>query len=156
MRREEITDELKNASFEYFYWFSRFEFALKENGFLKSIESGVKAEPDWEAFKERFADNYALSREANKLLKLHPKRQVVNNNQELDWKPVGIDHCNNELCKIVTMLNTVRNNLFHGGKHGDTDVDNKERNLQLLNASKQVLDQLAEFAGFDADYTRCY
>ena len=54
------------------------------------------------------------------------------------------------------MLNTVRNNLFHGGKHGDMDMDNIERNIQLLYVSKLVLDQLAEFAGFDADYTRYY
>ena len=156
MRREEITKELENASFEYFYWFSRFEFALKENGFLKSTEAGANAEPYWEGFKERYAGDYTLSRDANKLLELHPKRQIVNDNQELDWRPVGIDHCNNELCKIVTMLNTVRNNLFHGGKHGDMDMDNIERNLQLLYVSKLVLDQLAEFAGFDADYTRYY
>lgn len=156
MRREEITTELENASFGYFYWFSRFEFALKENGFLKSTEEGANAEPCWEGFKERYADDYTLSQDANKLLELHPKRQIVNGNQELDWRPVGIDHCNNELCKIVTMLNTVRNNLFHGGKHGDMDMDNIERNIQLLYVSKLVLDQLAEFAGFDADYTRYY
>lgn len=156
MRREEITEDLEIASFEYFYWFSRFEFALKENKYLKSMEPGAKAEPSWEAFKGRYRANYIPSNEATRLIELHPKRQFVNAHHELDWKPVGLGHCNNDLCKIVTLLNTVRNNLFHGGKHGDTDVDNKERNLELLKISKVVLDQLAAHANVYEDYTRYY
>ncbi len=156
MRRKEIPKELESASFEYFYWFSRFEFALKENKFLKNKVSGAKAEPSWEAFVEKYKAEYIPSNEAKRLISLHPKRQFVTENEELDWKPVGIDHCNNDLCKIVTMLNTIRNNLFHGGKHGDTDVDSRERNLDLLQISKAVLDQLADISGLDTDYTRYY
>lgn len=48
MRREEIDIELKDATFEYFFWFSRFEFALKENRYLKDHAQGAKAEPSWE------------------------------------------------------------------------------------------------------------
>ena len=54
------------------------------------------------------------------------------------------------------MLSTVRNNLFHGGKHGDADVDNQKRNLELLELSKVVLDQLAQMANFEGDYKRYY
>lgn len=54
------------------------------------------------------------------------------------------------------MLRTVRNNLFHGGKHGDEDLDSKERNVELLRCSKVVLDQLADEAGFAGDYKRFY
>lgn len=156
MRINEISNDLKLASFEYFYWFSRFEFALKENDFLKSTDIGAKAEPNWFLFKEQYKDNYVMSYDASKLIELHPKRQVVTGNGELGWKSVGISHCDNELCKVITMLNTVRNNLFHGGKHGDVDVDNTERNIELLHVSKKVLDQLVSLAGFDADYTRYY
>lgn len=156
MRREDISSDLESASFEYFYWFSRFEFALKENRFLKNTESGAKAEPSWELFKETYKGDYTLSNEANRLIELHPKRQFVTANQEPDWKPVSLKHCNNDLCKIVTMLNTVRNNLFHGGKHGDVDMDSKDRNLELLQVSKAVIDQLVALAGFEADYIRYY
>lgn len=45
MRYDELSEELKSVSFEFFYWFSRFEFVLKENGFLKSEAPGAKAEP---------------------------------------------------------------------------------------------------------------
>lgn len=54
------------------------------------------------------------------------------------------------------MLKTVRNNLFHGGKQGDNDIDSKERNLKLLSLGKVVLDQLARLARFDDDYERSY
>lgn len=54
------------------------------------------------------------------------------------------------------MLNTVRNNLFHGGKHGDIDVDNKKRNKELLTIGKVILKQLAELSGIEHDYMRHY
>ncbi len=54
------------------------------------------------------------------------------------------------------MLTTVRNNLFHGGKQGDIAIDDKSRNLQLLRAGKIVLDDLAQLAQFEADYSRYY
>jgi len=31
MRKEDIESDLKNFAFDFFYWFSRFEFSLKEN-----------------------------------------------------------------------------------------------------------------------------
>ncbi len=156
MRREEVDNDLKEASFEYFYWFSRFEFALKENKYLKDKKAGAKAEPNWEEFREKFKNSYTPSEEAKRLIQLHPKRQLVTEHEELEWKPVGVSHCNNDLCKVITMLNAVRNNLFHGGKHGDVDVDSKTRNMELLTIGKVVLDQLAELAGFKHDYTRYY
>lgn len=156
MRHDEISEELKKASFEFFYWFSRFEFVLKENGFLKSEELGDSAAPSWEKFRDRYKKEYEATDEAISLISLHPKKQVVSKGKQLDWKPVGIEHCNTDLCKVVAMLTTVRNNLFHGGKHGDLDVDDQNRNMLLLTLGKQVLDQLASIFCFENDYTRYY
>jgi len=156
MRRDEIDTQLKDASFEFFYWFSRFEFALKENNCMKDLEPGAKAEPSWEVFQEKHGGDYIASPDACRLVEFHPKRQYVSGHGEPEWKPVGISHCAGELCRVVTMLRTVRNNLFHGGKHGDIDVDSKDRNVELLRCGKIVLDQLAEMAGFDNDYKRYY
>ncbi len=156
MRREAIDHELKDLSFELFYWFSRFEFALKENRYLKSEENGSKAEPDWGKFVEDNHGNYQLTDVANRLIELHPKRQIVGENKDLIWKKVGIEDCKSNLCIVVRMLKTIRNNLFHGGKHGDSDMDSKKRNCELLRVGKMVLDQLAAHAGIEADYTRYY
>ncbi|WP_394179574.1 hypothetical protein [Marinomonas posidonica] len=156
MKYDELSEDLKNASFYFFYCFSRFEFVLKENGFLKSEESGKNAEPSWEKFINMHNETYKISDEATLLINLHPKRQIVLENKQLNWKPVGIGHCRNDLCKVVTMLRTIRNNLFHGGKHGDKEVDCQSRNMLLLCEGKKVLDQLAEQFGFDGDYKRIY
>jgi hypothetical protein len=156
MQREEIDDELKNVSFDYFYWYSRFEFALKEHHFLKNEQAGANAEVNWKKFQESYGDGYSVSSEANRLIKLHPKRQIISEQGGLDWRPVGIAHCKDDLCKVIVMLAAVRNNLFHGGKHGDADVDSRERNLELLKLGKLVLDQLAQMANFEGDYKRYY
>ena len=142
MHIDEIDEKMRNCSFEYFYWFSRFEFALKERGYLKDKNPGAKAEPDWDDFVKKHKDKYHSSAEAIDLIKLHPKRQKVAEAEKLEWEPVGISHCNNDLCKIVAMIKTVRNNLFHGGKHGDKDVDDLQRNTKLLSLCKKMLDQL--------------
>jgi hypothetical protein len=54
------------------------------------------------------------------------------------------------------MLSTVRNNLFHGGKHGDESFDDLDRNLVLLTIGVTVLNQLAEQTDLRNDYTRYY
>lgn len=97
MRREDIDAELKNLSFEYFYWFSRYEFALKENGYLKNETENSKAEPGWETYLTDFCDRYSLTDNAKRLIKLHPKRQIVVANKNLDWRKVGIDDCKQNL-----------------------------------------------------------
>lgn len=158
MERDKIDSELKDTSFDYFYWHSRFEFALKENKYLKKHQRGAKAEPSWEKFQEKHKAEYVVSNEASQLIELHPKRQIISEQGGLDWRPVGVSHCkdNDDLCRVIAMLNAVRNNLFHGGKHGDVDVDSRERNLKLLKLSKIVLDQLARLADFESDYKRYY
>ena len=156
MQKEDIDDQLKDAAFDYFYWYSRFEFALKENKYLKDHGAKAKAEASWNEFEEKHSTKYQTSSEARELIKLHPKRQIVSEDEGLTWIPVGVSHCKNDLCRVIAMLNTVRNNLFHGGKHGDAEVDDKNRNLQLLRVGKLVLDQLAKLADFESDYKRYY
>lgn len=156
MRYDDISENLKDTSFDFFYWYSRFEFVLKEHGFLKFEEAGARAEPSWEKFREKFKNQYVVTQAGSKLLELHPKRQIVGTGRRLDWKPTGIDHCNTDLCRVIAMLSTIRNNLFHGGKSGDIEVDDIKRNVLLLTNGKVVLDELAKQFGYEDDYLRCY
>ena len=50
MRRSDISKNLSDCAFDFFFWFSRFEFALKESGYLKSRERGATAEPGCDKF----------------------------------------------------------------------------------------------------------
>jgi hypothetical protein len=156
MRKEDVPSNLSVLAFDFFYWFSRFEFALKENRYLKSHTQGENAEPGWEEFVSKWHSQYASSAEAKCLLALPPERQIVLANDNLDWKPVSLDDCKSDLAKIVRLVKTVRNNLFHGGKHGGKGWDNPKRTEKLLTASKIILDQLAELASIEADYTQYY
>ena len=156
MRRDDIKEELKNLTFDFFYWFSRFEFALKENQLLKRTEVGNNAEPGWDSFVERYSNDFVHTGESSNLLVLNPLRQKVAEHSQLEWKQVGLEDCNSELCKVVRLLKTVRNNLFHGGKHGAEGWDEPERSKELLTVGKEILDQLAKLADFEADYTQYY
>ncbi len=156
MRKEDVTANLSDLAFKFFYWFSRFEFALKENGYLKSHVPGENAEPGWNEFVDKWQLRYATSSEAKFLLESPPERQIVLAGDTLDWKPVGLGDCKSDLAKIVRLVSTVRNNLFHGGKHGGADWDEPNRTEELLLTSKVVLDQLADLASINADYTQYY
>lgn len=156
MSKPEISDELSQLAFEFFYWFSRFEFCLKENGFLKSEKAGDRAEPGWNGFITAYAPHYAPCELVGELLKAPPDRQVVGANKSLDWKPLKFDGCKSELEKVVLAVKTVRNNLFHGGKHGAAGWDDPQRTQSLITLSRCVLENLVELAGFREDYERRY
>lgn len=90
MRREEINPDVSALAFNFFYWFSRFEYALKESEFLKSHVAGEKAEPGWNEFIAKWEGNYAPSEQASNLLKANPETQVVAEGGQLTWKSVGL------------------------------------------------------------------
>lgn len=156
MRHEDIDKNLSNLAFDFFYWFSRFEFSLKENGYLKNHIAGTTAEPGWDEFVKKWENQYPSSPEAEYLLYAPPERQIIGTCAELDWEPVGLQDCKSDLEKVVRLLKTVRNNLFHGGKHGSAGWDDPDRTHKLLNASKSILDQLARLSNLEADYTQYY
>lgn len=156
MRKNDVDEKLSALAFDFFYWFSRFEFALKENGYLKSRTVGAKAEAGWNAFVDELHAQYTVSIEASALLAEPPEQQVVLLNNVLCWKAVGLDKCESELAKVVLLLKTVRNNLFHGGKHGGAGWDDPSRTIFLLSSGIAVLNQLAQLGSFDADYTQYY
>lgn len=156
MRRESVAADLSSLAFDFFSWFSRFEFSLKENSYLQNGNVGERAEPGWDAFVEKWHAEYTPTVEAKILLAAKLQRQIVGPNQELRWKPVGLEDCRSELAKVVRLLKTVRNNLFHGGKHGGAGWDDPKRTELLLSSSKAVLDQLAALASLEADYTQYY
>lgn len=155
MRHESIPDDLKRLAFDFFYWFSRFEFALKEARFLKSKVVGAKAEADWDNFIAKFRDEYLPSPAAKALIDAKPQRQIVGA-AELEFRDVGFNPGVSDLERVVRLAQTVRNNLFHGGKHGSDYWDEPGRMRMLLSTTIKVLDDLAGLAGLQGDYERCY
>jgi len=131
--------------FQFFAFFSRFEYSLKRSGFLKP---GERAEVNWDAYantlRGRFAEmeNHTFREAIDFLRRESPKTQVVDQG-ELSWRDTvqGTGECHERY--ILRLVQTVRNNLFHGGKYPlplgpVTDV---ARNRHLLQASIAVLSE---------------
>ena len=155
IHRDNIEEEMKNLAFEFFYWFSRFEFALKENGLVRRGPRGV-AQPNWDAFIEGCEGSYVLCEAAQELLRNPPDVQKERNGDEWEWAPLTLELDQSELSKVVLVVKTVRNNLFHGGKHSAAGWDDPDRVRFLLNHGTEVLHSFARLAGYEADYERRY
>jgi hypothetical protein len=156
MRREEISRQTSLIAFDFFFWFSRFEYALKDNGYLRTDTPGAAAEPGWEKFTVEWETRYTLSGSAGHLLAAPPQLQIVGEGGNLSWRPVRLTDCKTDLAKVVRLVKTIRNNLFHGGKHGSDDWDNAMRTEALLVSGKRILDERAVLARLEADFRRIY
>lgn len=155
MRHDDVPDDLKRLAFDFFYWFSRIEFALKEARYLKSTEEGAMAEVSWNRFIEKHRDAYHLTPAGQALIDAKPQRQIVGDG-ELAFRDVGFNAGATDLERVVRLANTVRNNLFHGGKHGSDYWDEPDRMRDLLTTTIKAIDDLAAQVGLQGDYERYY
>lgn len=153
MIKTDITPAFEHSAFEFLYAFARFEFCMKEAGYLKSDKPGKKAEPNWDKFVRSNRTRYSLSADALALLNAAPQQQISTGHGKLAWREIEFDENEYELQAVAILLRVARNNVFHGGKHGATGWDDVNRTLQILTHGKNVLDELAEFGRFN-EYTR--
>ena len=108
-----------------FSFMARFEFALKESGYVAG-EEGKRVSPGWDKFeadvmKTNVFELLRASGAAATLLHSPPRRQI-RCGDGLKWgDPLQIGNAR-ELCVAVRQ---VRNNLFHGGKSGADPRDNE-------------------------------
>ena len=155
MRRNDIDQDTRNLAFDFFYWFSRFEFALKEKRFLKNEAIGARADPSWDKFVKAYRAAYVVSPAAEVLLAEKPRRQIVGD-PDHDFEDLLFSPNTADLDKVVAYARMVRNNLFHGGKHGHDQWDDVARMRRLLKLTITVLAELAALGYFGGDYDRYY
>ncbi|MCC7382239.1 MAG: hypothetical protein IT384_10440 [Deltaproteobacteria bacterium] len=135
----------RDVVFEFFVFFSRFEYALKRRGFFDGDEKGVAA--NWDQFansvrgKFRDLDQTAFVA-ACSYLKMHPPKKQVLHQRALSWKETQPGTGESDEAFITRCVRTVRNNLFHGGKYPvpDGPVSEVARDHQLLQHCVAVLD----------------
>ena len=152
LKQEDITESIERHAFEFFFRFSRFEFALKEKGYLTNTAPGSRAAPNWGSFAQDWAVRYTISKQATALIDARPKCQVVGPGESLVWQDVDLSTLPTELEKVIRLLLVIRNNLFHGGKYGADGWDDPARTEYLLTLGVSVLDQMADQAGFHDEY----
>ncbi len=155
MRHDAIPNEIHGIAYDFFFWFSRFEYALKEARILKDDTIGRPAEPGWTKFIASFEQAYKICDAGKGLIAANPKRQIVAE-FGLEFCDVGFKPGASDLERVVRLAQTVRNNLFHGGKHGSAYWDDPESTRRLLATTIAVLHDLAEQAGFNSDYLSEY
>ena len=155
MRHDEIPDDLRTVVYDFFFWFSRLEYALKEARILKDPKPGASAEPGWTRFINERKDSYQIGPAGNALIAANPQRQIVTA-ADLDFRDVGFNPGASDLERVVRLAQTVRNNLFHGGKHGSAYWNDADRMRLLLETTIAVLDDLADQMGLTSDYRSEY
>ena len=156
MRQGEVPDDLRELVFSFLHKFSRFEFALKDAGKWRKGPGGA-ALPNWDRFVADHEATYQLTASAIALLAANPKKQVVSDDEHsLEFRGLTFDENVSDLAKVSRLARTVRNNLFHGGKHDAEGWDNPARIHELLPLTSAVLDEFADLAGIGGDYEGAY
>jgi len=131
----------RDLVFDFFWRFSAFECALKRTGFL-SANPHVAA--DWRSFAKAIqgkfstVEHFAFREAVDKLMRLSPKRQILENGK-LDWEKIERKPGQSDEEFTVVLLKTVRNNLFHGGKYPGIHIDEIARDRDILAAASIIL-----------------
>jgi len=155
MRYDKIRDDLRPLVYDFFFWFSHFEYALKEARFLKNPEPEANAEPGWTRFINEHKGKYQIGVAGKALILANPQRQIVTA-ADLDFRDVRFHPDASDLERVVRLAQAVRNNLFHGGKHGSAYWKDGDRMRLLLETTIAVLDDLAYRMDLISDYRSEY
>lgn len=122
--------------------FARMEYALKTGGFAVGNES--KVDPNWDLFANTVNDDFLAIADAevaaarDYLLQHPPKKQVLKNGQ-LTFADQVIDAKQRPTQQVLLTVRTIRNNLFHGGKHMPDGEREQGRNERLVRSALCVL-----------------
>ncbi len=135
--------DIKELVYQFVFAFSRLEYSLKEAGFIRRGPRS-SALPDWHGFVQRWENNFDGEDNVGELLALAPKRQCVDQDGGTYWLEEGNEIDRSALSSVCLALRTVRNNLFHGGKHGDGNWDDAGRVAALLASAIEVVSALKE------------
>jgi hypothetical protein len=141
----------RNVVFDFFWQFSVFEFALKHGGFVRSRNNNSYAEADWKTFGNTIDEKFtrALStspdfgRAVLKIRSLSPRREMYTRGR-LHWEHIDPLPNESQTAFTLTLLKTVRNNLFHGGKYPNGRTFDTARNRELLHISLTILNKCYE------------
>ena len=134
---------------EFFVVFARFEFALKEAGYV----SGARgySEPDWRRFGREVAAAFqpptAEESAAFDVPTTQPPLRQVFRDNRLTWEPMPLR--GPPVVRALEAAKRVRNNLFHGGKHTPHSPEGRDAALvsaalTLLNACLQRHERVRE------------
>jgi hypothetical protein len=132
----------RQLAWQFFVFFSRFEYALKRCP--KYLKPKRSAEPDWDRFSSDYNGLFQITSSelasAVDYFKQSPPRKQKQVDRELKWsEPMRYDDKDGLLVWLLLVIRTVRNNLFHGGKFS-MPVSDPSRDQDLLRNAIIILD----------------
>ena len=136
-------DPERDVAWEFFVFFSRFEYALKRiDDFL--MPNDGEAKPNWDGFAShvnaQFPLNDAQVAAAVAFYAAEPPRRQVRLSGALDWSAPEARVGNEPLLIwLLRAIRVVRNNLFHGGKFPHFVFNDPSRNGALLRHAIVIL-----------------
>ncbi len=127
----------RKLAWEFFVFFSRFEYALKRHQAYLMPGTG-DAQPNWDRFASKNAANF--SRDTSPALQkavefyiAQPPRKQLRHEGEMNWSaPQEWDGREPRLVWLLRVIRTVRNNLFHGGKFPLLPIEEPSRDRDLI------------------------
>jgi len=135
----------RRIAWEFFVFFSRFEYALKRDERYLKPGTG-RAEPNWGRFGADYAEAFnsdaspELAAAVRYYLKSPPWKQLRENG-EMKWsEPNYHDGHEPLLIWLLSVIRIVRNNLFHGGKFPLIPISDPSRDRDLLAYAIAILD----------------
>lgn len=134
----------------FFIVFSRFEYALKSEGFFINNHDNVSA--NWDSFASSIRDQFdakktpELLEAVNYLHNSPPRKQVVKEDNQFGWSLRRNDENLPLIHELLLSIRTVRNNLFHGSKFQEISDGGENRNTQLLINSLIILDECLDLS----------
>lgn len=127
----------------FFRRFSRFEFALKDTGYV--IGDQHRADPHWDGFANAIKANAGeqqFLRRAHQIaptLMGNPPRKQVLLKKKLNFKNAAPIL---SVSAVFIAIRCVRNNLFHGGKFGNPDA---ARDANLIREAQGLLEEALRY-----------
>jgi len=137
----------RSLCFEFFVVFTRFEYALKRNGFCRSNESGDVIGVDWDkaaaSLEKTCGHEITQFRSSGAYIFSVPPRKQTRTGQDFTWRDSNTETMG-EARRALHLLSTVRNNLFHGGKWPSHPVSDPSRDSRLIADAVKLLQLIVE------------
>lgn len=142
-----IPENNRDLVITFFIAFSRFEYALKEEGFVNRNQDKVTA--NWDQFATSIRASFRpdrtpeLQAAVDYLHDSPPRKQIVQGGTRLGWSPSRYPENTPLIHELLLSIRTVRNNLFHGAKFQEILHENhsNDRNQLLLQSSLIILEE---------------
>ena len=135
--------ELEKLIYTFFKKFSRFEYALKQAGYVRVAKGNFAAQVDWKAFESN--KEYEVDSVEQELLENAPQREIYSKGV-VSWENLKFGKNSSDIKKLMLALKTVRNNLFHGDKYVHGGWADDAKSSYYLEKGIHCLDKLATFS----------